>query len=66
VKALAVALLLLIGAPLLIGLSGCGQKGQLYLPSQKKTKVPPPPSPSPAAPGPPATPETPPTPGAAS
>jgi predicted small lipoprotein YifL len=41
-------------------LTGCGQKGQLYLPNQKKSKVPPtqqpPGTPQPATP-PPATPQ---------
>jgi len=41
--AAALAALAALTALLLAGgaLSGCGQKGQLYLPSQKKTKVPP-------------------------
>jgi predicted small lipoprotein YifL len=37
VLAIALIAVLLTGATL----SGCGQKGQLYLPNQKKSKVPP-------------------------
>jgi predicted small lipoprotein YifL len=37
VLAIALIAVLLAGATL----SGCGQKGQLYLPNQKKSKVPP-------------------------
>jgi predicted small lipoprotein YifL len=37
-----VASIALIGVALAVtALAGCGQKGQLYLPSQKKSKVPP-------------------------
>jgi predicted small lipoprotein YifL len=50
IGAAALAALLLSGGPL----AGCGQKGPLYLPSQKKTKVPP----SPTQPAPQATPDT--------
>jgi predicted small lipoprotein YifL len=57
---------LVVLAALLAGgsLAGCGQKGQLYLPNQKKSKVPPiqtqPPSDTPPSTPRDASPETPP------